>query len=82
MAENLATGVAPTLRELKNQLASLYGADGVDELSAIDQQRVGIYINQAYRHCYSPSNGYRPDWSVAHVFLCTKTSQLLHNPTW
>lgn len=65
MAENLATGVAPTLRELKNQLASLYGADGVDELSAIDQQRVGIYINQAYRHCYSPSNGYRPDWSVA-----------------
>lgn len=65
MSENLATGVSPTLRELKNQLASLYGADGIDELSAIDQQRVGIYINQAYRHCYSPTNGHRPNWAIA-----------------
>jgi hypothetical protein len=65
MAENLSTGVAPTLKQLKNQLSSLYGADGIEELSAIDQQRVGIYINQAYRHCYSPNDGRRPDWAVA-----------------
>lgn len=65
MAENLTYGVSPTLRNLKDQLATLYGADGVDDLSPIDQQRVGIYINQAYRECYSPIDGGRPDWSVA-----------------
>ena len=65
MAENLTYGVSPTLRNLKDQLATLYGADGVDDLSPIDQQRVGIYINQAYRECYSPVDGGRPEWAVA-----------------
>ena len=65
MAENLATGISPTLRNLKNQLATLYGADGIDDLSAIDQQRVGIYLNQAYRECYAPAGGLRPEWAVA-----------------
>ena len=64
MAENLTYGIAPTLRNLKDQLATLYGADGSDDLSPIDQQRVGIYINQAYRECYAPAGG-RPDWAVA-----------------
>ena len=65
MAENLTSGIAPTLRNLKDQLATLYGADGSDDLSPIDQQRVGIYINQAYRECYAPAGGGRPDWAVA-----------------
>lgn len=65
MAENLTYGVSPTLRNLKDQLATLYGADGVDDLSPIDQQRVGIYINQAYRECYAPIDGGRPEWSIA-----------------
>lgn len=65
MAENLTYGVAPTFRNLKDQLSTLYGAEGVDDLSPIDQQRVGIYINQAYRECYSPIDGGRPSWAIA-----------------
>ena len=65
MSENLQTGVSPTLRNLKDQLATYYGADGIDDLSPIDQQRVGIYINQAYRECYAPAGGLRPEWAVA-----------------
>jgi len=65
MAENLTSGVIPTLGNLKDQLATLYGADGISDLSPIDQQRVGIYVNQAYRECYSPADGARPDWAVA-----------------
>lgn len=65
MAENLTYGVSPTLKNLKDQLATLYGADGVDDLSPIDQQRVGIYINQAYRECYAPVGGGRPAWAIA-----------------
>jgi hypothetical protein len=65
MAENLTYGVAPTFKNLKDQLSTLYGAEGVEDLSPIDQQRVGIYINQAYRECYSPIDGRRPSWAVA-----------------
>ena len=65
MAENLTSGVAPTLGQLKNQLATLYGADSIQDLSPIDSQRVGIYANQAYRECYTPADGLRPDWAVA-----------------
>jgi hypothetical protein len=65
MSENLSAGITPNLLNFKNQLASLYGADGADDLSPIDQQRVSIYINQAYRECYTPVDGNRPDWAVA-----------------
>lgn len=75
MAENLSAGLAPTLLNFKNQLASLYGADGVEDLSPIDQQRVGIYINQAYRECYAPVDGYRPEWSVANYGLFLEGEQ-------
>lgn len=54
---------------LKNQLASLFGAEQVSDLQAIDQQRVGIYVNQAYRECYAPLDGYRPSWATNNVGL-------------
>ena len=65
MAENLTSGYSPTFGPLKNQLATLYGADGIEDLASIDNQRVGIYINQAYRECYAPADGFRPEWAVA-----------------
>ena len=54
---------------LKNQLATMFGAAEVADLQTIDQQRVGIYVNQAYRECYAPLDGYRPSWATNHIGL-------------
>ncbi len=62
-------GVKPTFLNLKNQLATMYGASEVADLQTIDQQRVGIYVNQAYRECYSPIDGKRPTWAKTHFGL-------------
>ena len=67
MAEILGQGVNPTFLNLKNQLASMLGAEGVTDLQDIDQQRIGIYVNQAYRECYSPLDGYRPSWASNNI---------------
>jgi hypothetical protein len=41
----------------------MLGADSVADLPPIDQDRIGIYINQAYRECYTPIDGKRPMWA-------------------
>ena len=41
----------------------MLGADSSDDLPPIDQERIGIYINQAYRECYTPMDGSRPMWA-------------------
>ena len=41
----------------------MYGASAVTDLQSVDQERVGIYVNQAYRECYSPLDGGRPPWA-------------------
>lgn len=69
MGENLAKGVDPTFLNLKNQLATMYGASAVDDLQDIDAERVGIYVNQAYRECYAPMDGYRPSWASVNFGL-------------
>lgn len=48
---------------LKDQLSTMLGADSCDDLPPIDQARIGIYINQAYRECYTPMDGSRPMWA-------------------
>ena len=48
---------------LKDQLASMLGADSLADLPPVDQDRVGICVNQAYRECYSPIDGKRPMWA-------------------
>lgn len=77
MAENLAMGVAPTFKSLKDQLATMLGAESSDDLPLIDSTRVGIYVNQAYRECYSPLDGKRPSWAVANFGLHLKAPQVL-----
>jgi len=52
-----------TFQSLKNQLATMFGADDVTDLPSVDQERVGIYINQAYRECYNSYDGKRPMWA-------------------
>ena len=47
----------------------MFGAESVTDLQDIDQQRVGIYVNQAYRECYAPLDGYRPSWASNNVGL-------------
>ena len=54
---------AITYLSLKDQLSSMLGADSVADLPLIDQDRIGIYINQAYRECYTPIDGKRPMWA-------------------
>jgi hypothetical protein len=54
---------AITYLSLKDQLSSMLGADSVADLPPIDQDRIGIYINQAYRECYTPIDGKRPMWA-------------------
>jgi hypothetical protein len=51
-----------TFLALKDQLASMLGADENADLPPIDQNRLGICLNQAYRECYSPVDGRRPMW--------------------
>lgn len=48
---------------LKDQLASMLGADEADDLPPVDQNRLDICINQAYRECYNPIDGRRPMWA-------------------
>lgn len=48
---------------LKDQLASMLGADESADLPPVDQNRLGICINQAYRECYNPIDGRRPMWA-------------------
>ena len=69
MGEIFTQGVSPTFLNLKNQLATMYGAEAVSDLQSIDQQRVGIYVNQAYRECYAPVDGKRPMWAKTHFGL-------------
>lgn len=54
---------AITYLSLKDQLSSMLGADSAADLPQIDQDRLGIYINQAYRECYTPIDGKRPMWA-------------------
>ena len=54
---------AITYLALKNQLSSMLGADEVSDLPPVDQDRLGICINQAYRECYLPIDGKRPMWA-------------------
>ena len=55
---------AITYLSLKDQLSSMLGADSVADLPQIDHDRIGIYINQAYREIYTPIDGKRPMWAV------------------
>ena len=41
----------------------MLGASEVADLPPIDQKRVGMCINQAYRECYLPIDGKRPMWA-------------------
>lgn len=41
----------------------MLGAEAVSDLSEVDQTRMGIYVNQAYRECFSPTDGARTRWS-------------------
>jgi len=54
---------AITYLSLKDQLSSMLGADSVLDLPQVDQDRIGIYVNQAYRECYTPIDGKRPMWA-------------------
>lgn len=54
---------AITYLDLKDQLASMLGASEVADLPPIDQKRIGMCINQAYRECYLPIDGKRPMWA-------------------
>lgn len=54
---------ALTYLDLRNQLASMLGADSLEDLPPVDQDRVGICVNQAYRECYLPIDGKRPMWA-------------------
>lgn len=54
---------AITYLDLKDQLASMLGASEVSDLPEIDQKRVGMCINQAYRECYLPVDGRRAMWA-------------------
>lgn len=46
-----------------DQIASMLGADQWEDLPLIDQERVKIVVNQAYRECYAPIDGRRPRWA-------------------
>ena len=52
-----------TYLSLKTQLATMFGADDITDLPPVDQDRVGIYVNQAYRECYNSYDGKRPMWA-------------------
>ena len=53
---------AITYLSLRDQLATMLGADSLADLPQVDQDRVGIFVNQAYRECYAPVDGKRPMW--------------------
>ena len=47
----------------------MLGATGKADLPAIDGERMGILINQAYRECYLPIDGRRPQWATKKITL-------------
>lgn len=49
--------------DILDQIASMLGADQWEDLPKIDQQRIKIVANQAYRECYAPIDGHRPRWA-------------------
>ena len=55
---------AITYLALRDQLASMLGADSLADLPPVDQDRVGIFVNQAYRQSYPPIDGKRPMWAL------------------
>ena len=67
MTEIPTQGLDPTFLNLKNHLASMLGADEVSALPTNDAARIGIYVNQAYRECYAPIDGYRPGWATDNI---------------
>jgi hypothetical protein len=42
----------------------MMGAEDALDLPAVELSRVKKVINQAYRECYTPVDGFRPDWAV------------------
>jgi hypothetical protein len=56
-------------KALQDQLASMIGASGVDDLPPVDQTRIGVFVNQAYRECYLPIDGRRPQWASRKLLL-------------
>ena len=66
---------AITYLSLKDQLSSMLGADSAADLPQIDQDRIGIYINQAYRECYTPIDGKRPMWAETKFTLSYTADQ-------
>tara|TARA_R100000152_G_C6780477_1_gene213291 strand:- start:1915 stop:2664 length:750 start_codon:yes stop_codon:yes gene_type:complete len=68
--------MAITFLDLKNQLSTMLGASGVADLPPVDQARIGIYVNQAYRECYLPIDGRRPHWSAREITLTFAEDQL------
>ena len=55
--------------DILDQIASMLGADEWEDLPTIDQQRVKIMVNQAYRECYAPIDGARPRWASKKMTL-------------
>ena len=49
--------------DILDQIASMLGADQWEDLPKIDQRRIKIVANQAYRECYAPIDGHRPRWA-------------------
>ena len=41
----------------------MLGAESVADLAPVDQTRMGVFVNQAYRECFSPTDGARTRWS-------------------
>jgi len=60
---------------LKDQLASMLGADESADLPPVDRSRLGICINQAYRECYNPIDGRRPMWAQKQFTLSYEREQ-------
>ena len=52
-----------TFKALKDQLSSMLGADEAADLPPVDENRLEICINQAYRECYNPIDGKRAMWA-------------------
>ena len=60
---------AITYISLKDQLSSMLGASGASDLPPVDQTRIGVFVNQAYRECYAPIDGRRPQWASRKLTL-------------
>jgi hypothetical protein len=50
-------------KQLKNQLASMVGAEDVSDLVDSDAQHIADVINQVYHECYTPIDGRRARWT-------------------